>query len=169
MPFAYYKKLNLQQKKIYQASDALSVLKLPWADRFEPFVLALAAALKSEDQKNTQHYTKKFVDALCQVFKVPTVRIKVLAKRPSHDWGELHGLYEREEGVSPKITVWMRTAKRRQVVAFKTYLRTVLHEVLHHLDYELLKLADSFHTQGFYQREASLTRQLLSPVVLKKL
>ncbi|MEK7221411.1 MAG: hypothetical protein AAB253_09470 [candidate division NC10 bacterium] len=32
----------------------------------------------------------------------------------------------------------------------------------HHLDYELLDLADSFHTEGFYKRESSLLRQLLS-------
>jgi hypothetical protein len=31
----------------------------------------------------------------------------------------------------------------------------------HHLDYELLRLPDSFHTEGFYQRESSLLRQLL--------
>lgn len=169
MPFAYYQKLSSQQKKIYLASDAITSLKLPWAERFEPFILALAEALQSEQQKDTQFYTKKFVDALCQVFQVSKVRLKVLAKRPSHNWGELHGLYEREEGSSPQITVWMRTAKRRQVVAFKTYLRTVLHEVLHHLDYELLKLSDSLHTEGFYKREASLTRQLLTPKILNRL
>lgn len=33
-----------------------------------------------------------------------------------------------------------------------------------HLEYDLLGLADSFHTEGFYQRESSLVRKLLSPV-----
>jgi hypothetical protein len=50
----------------------------------------------------------------------------------------------------------MRTAKRKQVVAFKTFLRTVLHELCHHLDYEYFGLEDSFHTEGFYQRESNL-------------
>jgi len=65
--------------------------------------------------------------------------------------------------------VWMRTAKHRRVVAFRTYLRTLLHELCHHLDYELLKLPDSFHTEGFYRRESSLVHQLLgaaAPLVL---
>jgi len=35
-----------------------------------------------------------------------------------------------------------------------------MHEFCHHLDYELLKLPDSFHTQGFYQRESSLIGQI---------
>jgi len=54
----------------------------------------------------------------------------------------------------------MRTAQRRQIVAFRTFLRTLLHELCHHLDYELLKLTESFHTEGFYQRESSLLNQL---------
>jgi hypothetical protein len=86
----------------------------------------------------------------------------VLARRPSNDYGELHGLYEPEEGRTPAtITVWMRTAQRRQVVAFKTFLRTLTHEFAHHLDYELFLLEETFHTEGFYKRESSLANALL--------
>ena len=55
----------------------------------------------------------------------------------------------------------MRTAKQRRVVAFRTYLRTLLHEVGHHFDYALLRLPDSYHTEGFYKRESSLFKQLV--------
>ena len=55
----------------------------------------------------------------------------------------------------------MRTAKRSDVVAFKTFLRTLLHELCHHLDYEYLELEDSFHTQGFFKRESSLFHQII--------
>jgi hypothetical protein len=55
----------------------------------------------------------------------------------------------------------MRTAKHRRVVAFKSFLRTLLHELCHHLDYELYRLPDSFHTKGFYMRESSLFHQLM--------
>ncbi len=54
----------------------------------------------------------------------------------------------------------MRTAQRQQVVKFKTFLRTMLHELGHHLDYQKFRLRDSFHTEGFYRRESSLLRQL---------
>jgi hypothetical protein len=50
----------------------------------------------------------------------------------------------------------MHTARRGQVVAFKTFLRTLLHELCHHLDYEHLNLPRSLHTDGFYKRESSL-------------
>jgi hypothetical protein len=55
----------------------------------------------------------------------------------------------------------MRTLRYKRVVAFRTFLRTLLHEVCHHLDYTLLALADSFHTQGFFNRESSLFKQLV--------
>jgi hypothetical protein len=48
-----------------------------------------------------------------------------------------------------------------QVVKFRTFLRTLVHEVCHHLDYELYKLAETFHTVGFYARESAMVRELL--------
>ena len=87
--------------------------------------------------------------------------VKVLAVRPELRSAELHGLYTRDGARRPRIRVWMRTLRYKRVVAFRTFLRTLLHEVCHHLDYTLLGLADSFHTQGFFSRESSLFRQLV--------
>ena len=56
----------------------------------------------------------------------------------------------------------MRTAARKDVVAFKTFLRTLIHELCHHLDYELYKLPETFHTEGFYKRESTLVGALLA-------
>jgi hypothetical protein len=36
-----------------------------------------------------------------------------------------------------------------------------VHELCHHLDYELFELKETFHTQGFYARESALVRELL--------
>jgi hypothetical protein len=55
----------------------------------------------------------------------------------------------------------MRTAHHKRLVAFRTFLRTLLHEVGHHVDYERLRLADSFHTEGFFRRESSLFHQIV--------
>jgi hypothetical protein len=59
----------------------------------------------------------------------------------------------------------MRTAQKKQVVAFKTFLRTLIHEVCHHLDYELFALEETFHTEGFYKRESTLVGALLGQFV----
>jgi len=159
--FSYYRNLSAQQKRIYDRSDAVTAIKLPYADRFTPYLKSLEKTLLAEDKTRTQEITQRIADGLCRVFGVPYVRMRVLARRPSRSWGEMHGLYEFEEGRQPVLTVWMRTAKRKQVVAFRTFLRTVIHEFTHHLDYSWLKLEDSFHTQGFYKRESMLVRLLL--------
>jgi len=55
----------------------------------------------------------------------------------------------------------MRTAVNERIVAFKSFLRTILHELGHHLDYHRFALEDSLHTRGFYARESSLCGQIL--------
>ena len=162
MPFAYYRKLSPRQKRIYDRSDEVTSVAVPVPGRFAPLVENLRRALESGRRRETEGQSQTLVSSLCDAWRVARVKTKVLEKRPAHHWGELHGLYEpAAAGSYPVLTVWMRTAKRIQVVAFKTFFRTLLHELNHHLDYTLLKLEDSFHTEGFYSRESSLLKQLI--------
>ena len=127
----------------------------------QPAVESLAGALASEERAAVQRATERMIRGLTDALGVPPVKVDVLAARPHNRHGELHGLYTAERGRPPVIQLWMRTAKQRRVVAFRTYLRTLLHEVGHHLDYTLLGLRDSYHTEGFYKRESSLFKQLV--------
>lgn len=162
MPFAYYQRLTRPQQRVYRQSDEVTVIRLPGAKDLRPLVDALADALTKEDRLAVQAMADRLLAGMTASLGVSALRAQVLAIRPSRNWGELHGLYTPEEGGRPsRATVWMRTAQRRQVVKFRTFLRTLLHELCHHLDYELLRLSDSFHTEGFYKRESSLLRQLL--------
>lgn len=162
MPFGYYQRLSLRQRRIYDRSDAVQRLALPEAAALRPLVDDLARALDSESRADTERASQTLAGGIHRQLAVPPVELRVLAARPSKSWGELHGLYEYgPELARPRITLWMRTAQKRQVVAFRTFLRTLLHEVCHHLDYALLKLPDSFHTEGFYKRESSLFHQLM--------
>ena len=162
MPFAYYQRLTRVQQRVYRQSDEVTVIRLPGAKELRSPVDALADALTREDRLAAQALADRLLAAITAGLGVPPLRAQVLAVRPSRSWGELHGLYTPgEEGRPSRVTVWMRTAGRRQVVKFRTFLRTLLHELCHHLDYELLHLSDSFHTEGFYKRESSLLRQLL--------
>jgi len=162
MPFAYYRRLSPRQRRIYDQSDRVDTVTLPDAPTLQPVTACIEQELKAERRDPVRVYCQQLADGITDQFGVPPVIIKVLAARPSDDWGELHGEYELAEGrTGARITVWMRTAKRRQVVAFRSFLRTVLHELCHHLDYTLLRLEDSFHTDGFYKREASLFRALV--------
>lgn len=162
MPFAYYQRLSRAQQRVYRRSDEIPVIRLPGAGEARPLVGSLADALAREDRLAAQAAADRLLAGIAASLNVPPLRAQVLAVRPSRNWGELHGLYTPEEDGRPsRATVWMRTAQRRQVVKFRTFLRTLVHELCHHLDYELLRLPDSFHTEGFYRRESSLLRQLL--------
>ncbi|MHB8405899.1 MAG: hypothetical protein ACYDCJ_10795 [Gammaproteobacteria bacterium] len=164
MVFNYYNRLSAKNKRIYLASDKIEVIRLPEPMLLWPVTEKLALALKTDKRAAVEIVCKQLAGAMLLQLKTPPVQIKVMAVRPSNDYGELHGFYEGVEGrlKVAKITLWMRTAQRRQVVAFRSFLRTFLHELCHHLDYEYLKLADSFHTEGFYKRESSLFHQLVT-------
>ena len=157
MPFSYFDRLSPARKVVYLRSDAIEKIQLPPGPPLEGFVPRLERALSAERRKEAEEVSQALLSALTSRLEVPTVRVKVLTVRPSGNWGELHGLYEpTDDGTPPLITVWMRTVARRQVVAPRTFLRTLLHELCHHLDYELYKFPETFHTEGFYKRESNL-------------
>jgi len=162
MVFDYYHRLEKKQKAIYRKSDSIENIVLNHPEYFSQSIFSLQTALASEDRKKTEKISHTLVNEVLSDLNVITVKTKVLSARPSNNWGELHGLYEPVDGkTKATITVWMRTAKHKKVVAFRSFLRTILHELCHHLDYELLELADSFHTEGFFKRESSLFKQLI--------
>ena len=163
MPFAYYDRLSPARQRIYRASDAIGTLELPPGVEPGTEVSTMRAALAAEERIAVESSCQRIADALTTGYRVPPLRIRVLAQRPADGDGELHGLYEPEDGGRPaRISVWMRTAQKRQVVAFRTFLRTLCHEFCHHLDYELFALEETFHTEGFYKRESSLANALLA-------
>jgi hypothetical protein len=161
MPFAYYQRLSARDRAIYRRSDAVTSVTLPRPGELQALVLELQGALAAAERRSVEAAAGGLARGLAGQLELPPVRIEVLAARPSADWGELHGLYTRVAGQPPQIQLWMRTAHHKRIVAFRTFLRTLLHEVGHHLDYERLELADSFHTEGFFRRESSLFHQLV--------
>ncbi len=163
MPFAYYARLTAAQQKTYRQSDRITALALPGGVAAAPAVLALEAALVAADRRGAEIAAQALADALVAGFAVPPLGIHVLAQRPSDDYGELHGLYDPREDAPPAaITLWMRTAAKGKVVAFRSFLRTLVHEFCHHLDYEHFHLDETFHTEGFYKRESSLANALFA-------
>jgi len=162
MRYAYYARLNKADKATYRRSDAIAEIALADAQQLQPLRERLERTLAGENRKDVEADARSLCTALAADIGAPPVTVSVLAARPRRDWGELHGLYEPAEGRRrARVTVWMRTARHKRVVAFRTFLRTLLHEMCHHFDYEYLALDDSFHTEGFFRRESSLFRQLV--------
>ena len=165
MPFAFYDRLGRRDRLTYDRSDAVAEIPLPAPESLAPAVAALRAALVADDRAGAERACNALLAGLVRMLGVAKpAPVRVLARRPSSAYAELHGLYTQDEEGRALIQVWMRTAVNANVVAFRTFLRTLLHELCHHLDFELYGLGNSFHTQGFYRRESSLARQLLAVV-----
>jgi len=92
-----------------------------------------------------------------EFYRTSNCNVRVLAARPlrvRESWAtELFGDYNPETTV---IRLWMRTAVRKQITSYGTFLSTLCHEFCHHLDFQRFGFADSWHTRGFYERAAAL-------------
>jgi hypothetical protein len=159
--FSFYERLTARQQSIYRQSDDIKYLRLKTVDKLQLDAKKLGEILESEQLGDVQLICQQIANEIISQIKAPPVDVEVLSVRPSDDWGELHGLYlPEDDGETARIQVWMRTAKHKRVVAFKSFLRTLLHELCHHLDYEHFGFPETFHTEGFYSRESSLFKQI---------
>jgi hypothetical protein len=155
----YFYRLKPADQRRYLASDRVAELPLKAPCAVMPEVAALRTALESENLGAVTRAAQRLVDVLLAALCAPPVSVEVRGVRPRNRGGELHGIfYPRTH--PPRIVLWARTARRHEMVAWKTFLRTLAHELVHHLDYALLKLGVSFHTYGFFQRESFLVRVL---------
>jgi hypothetical protein len=157
-------RLTRAQQREYDRSNAVSAIPLRVSPRLARAVSLLADALLQATQPPVQRLTQAIADEICDALRVARVHVDVRGTRPSDARGELHGLYT-PGSRQDRIEVWMVTAKLGRVVAYRTFLRTLIHEICHHLDYELLRLAVSFHTDGFFKRESSLFAQITRSLV----
>jgi len=163
MPFPYYYRLSKSDKATYRESDSYDRIELEDPAGLKPEADVVKEALAADDRIAAERAAQKLLSSIARQLAVPRASVRVLDVRPSDAESELHGLYVRVEDEVPVIHVWMRTAAKKHVVAPRTFLRTLLHELCHHLDYELLELEDSFHTEGFFQRESALVRDIAGP------
>jgi len=147
---------------VCRASDRIDNVILPAPQRLRPPGESLRRALQHGDRAAVAGICQQLADGITGQLVIPAVEIDVPAVRPHDERGKLHGLYEPVDRCGrARISVCMRTAKQQRVVAFRSFLRTLLHELCHHIDYEYLKLAESFHTEGFYWRESGLFRPVV--------
>ncbi|GBD26379.1 hypothetical protein HRbin30_01711 [bacterium HR30] len=146
--------------RLQEKSNRFGAIRLTVSPALRAAVSMLAPALATANPREVEPVVQTIADEICRALAVPRVRVSVELVRPHNHFGELHGLYTAGPHRAATIRLWMLTAKRKQVAAFKTFLRTLLHELCHHLDYTLLQLGGSVHCEGFYKRESSLFHQI---------
>ena len=167
MPFPYYDNLSAAKKRIYRKSDAIESIPVKSPGAIYPVTMKLKKSLEDNKRRDVAKHASEICRLVCEGLDTEALIVKIRSRRPSSSAEELQGLYERTEGETPVLTVWMKTAAKGQVVAFKSFIRTVLHELCHHIDYTYLDLDDSLHTEGFFKREAFLYKRIV-PVELQK-
>jgi hypothetical protein len=139
-------------------SDRLRILEVPQDDRLRTLARSLDAAMQGGTSRVVRQGCSEFLAVASDFYGMPRPLVRVLAGRPLRmregGWAtELFGDYAPEAML---IRVWMRTAVRKQVTSFGTFLSTLCHEFCHHIDYHRFGFHDSWHTRGFYERVATL-------------
>jgi hypothetical protein len=172
---AYFSRLSAHAQRIYLNSDAIERFDFSASAIVPELTRALIDALESGAPTIVQRRAQALLDELCRSARVVPLELQVRAVRPHNARGELHGIfYPRGTGQTatnphqfspagasgPLIILWMRTAQRHDVVKPRTFLRTLMHEFGHYLDYALLRLGGSPHSSGFFKRESYLVRIL---------
>jgi hypothetical protein len=138
-------------------SDRVKSLDLPPNGDLPDIAERLESAMKADKIRDVRSACAEFLATGSGFYQVPNCGIRVLAARPlrvrERGTFELFGDYDPETSV---IRVWMRTAVRKEVTSFGTFVSTLCHEFCHHLDFQKFRFRNSWHTRGFYERAAAL-------------
>jgi hypothetical protein len=138
-------------------SDRIRTLDLPQDERLLPLAKSIELAMTDGITALVRRACADFLASASEFYNVHPCGIRVLASRPlrvrEHGTTELFGDYAPD---SMLIRVWMRTAVRKEITSFGTFLSTLCHEFCHHLDFQRFGFPDSWHTRGFYERTAAL-------------
>jgi hypothetical protein len=148
--------LNEDQKGFWE-SDCINTFDLPQDASLLPEIATnIEAAMQTGETAAVQAACAEFLFTAAGFYEVPKCDVSVLAARPlrGREWTyELFGDYN---PATMLIRLWMRTARKKEITSFGTFLSTLCHEFCHHLDYHLFKFSNSWHTRGFYERTAVL-------------
>ena len=143
--------------KLFLDSDRLAILPLPPDQKLPVLAARIETVMMAGTPTDVRAVCDQFLKAAADFYAVPKCPVRVLSARPLrvHEYSrtELFGDYHPDTN---GIRVWMRTAVRKEVTSFGTFLSTRCHEFCHHLDFHRFSFRNSWHTRGFYQRTAAL-------------
>lgn len=146
-----------RNRALFIQSDQMKTLELPPEARLLQSAARIESAMKAGSMTDVRGACAEFLGTASAFYKVPKCDVRVLASRPlyvrEHSTTELFGDYHPD---SMLIRVWMRTAIRKEITSFGTFLSTLCHEFCHHLDFHRFRFPNSWHTRGFYERTAAL-------------
>jgi hypothetical protein len=162
--FCAVRRFTRSEREAYRRSNAVVHVELAVTSTMRECVGDLSLGLTAGDKGRVRETAQGLLDLLSDAAGIlpPSLRLKDTAYarfRGGRAVWKLYGTCD-PDGT---ITVAFRTAVRRRIFAFKTFLDTVVHEFMHHYDARKMRLAASFHTSGFFHRVRDLRERLLLP------
>jgi hypothetical protein len=142
----------------FRQSEELTSIALPSDPTFADLAQVVESVMKEGSRAEVQSACAEFLNVAAAFYNVKAPEVRALAARPLRvregGWQiELFGDYSLRDA---QIRIWTRTAVRKQVTSFGTFLSTLCHEFCHHLDCQKFGFTRSPHTRGFYERAALL-------------
>jgi hypothetical protein len=120
----------------YLESDRIRTLDLPQNCGLPTIANSIESAMKAGKTADVRRACAEFLAETLKFYQTPSCDIRVLAARPlrvRENWTiELFRDYHPETML---IRLWMRTAVRKEITSFGTFLNTLCHKFCHHLDF----------------------------------
>ncbi|MHA2244784.1 MAG: hypothetical protein ACXADY_07415 [Candidatus Hodarchaeales archaeon] len=164
------RKWTEDQKSDYQVSNKSKIEPVPEDQLIQVHstIKQLATALTESNDKEINKKANELISNLTNLYRLPKIKIHTGGKRMANKNRQILGVHRtRDQGKKTQrssISVFSRTAKRQQYVKPKTFIRTLVHEFIHHYDRYELKLDHEYHTRGFYQRVTTIYNQLKTKI-----
>jgi len=113
-----------------------------------------------EVSKITNKMLQTLADAIFADLRLNALTITFAGRRPHTSNGrritrEVLGVHT-QGSFYQSIRIYKLTAAKQQLVSAKSAISTLIHEINHNIDINILKL-DSIHSKGFYMRLKQLT------------
>jgi len=132
--------------------------------------LAERVLQSGDDARERRRLAQLLVDELSAEAGLTRVEVAVADKPQVHEhdgqrlqsktYGYYRCWFEDGRVSRARIRIYHRTARLQKVITPKVFLNTLLHEWVHHYDFDGLRLARSPHTAGFYARLRALAEAL---------
>lgn len=143
----------------YQKSNAVTSINFQVSDRARGLAQKILVSFLYKEREKLSYF---LINELCYNAGIERLEIEVTNTKQWHKRSKGRLAVKRYGSYHPgmrHISIQNRTAVQAKVLAPKSFLDTLLHEWMHHYDYQMLHL-ESIHTKGFYERIRSLKEKL---------
>ena len=110
-----------------------------------------------ENNKINSKDLQTFLNSICKDLNITPPKVLLQGKQPIYRDGIVAGRYYPYK----KIIIYKKSPTTGRNIKNKSVLSHLLHELMHHLDYKVLKLDGALHCLGFYKRIDNLKKTLL--------